>query len=56
MARLVRVGFPRSRAHTIARRWERLIHPLLYPPVYTLSSARVPAPLRLPLRAPRRYE
>jgi hypothetical protein len=31
MARLVRLGLPRLQALTLARWWERGVHPMLYP-------------------------
>lgn len=45
MARLVRLGLPRPRAHALAGWWERVVHPLLYSarrpllPVHVISLA-----------------
>jgi hypothetical protein len=47
MARLVRLGLPRPRALGLARRWERVIHPVLYPGRRPLIPVCVTAPVRL---------
>jgi len=50
MARLVRLGLPRPRAHTLARWWERVVHPLLYTALRPLIPMRVASPVRLAVR------
>ena len=56
MARLVRLGFPRLRALALARRWERVVHPWLYPVLNPLLLVCVAIPLAAggPSLAPRR--
>lgn len=49
--RLTRIGLPRPTALTIARWWEQMIHPFLYPAMRPLIPVRVPAPVRLSLRS-----
>jgi len=44
MARLVRFGLPRPRAHTLARWWERAVHPLLYSARHPLIPVCVAPP------------
>lgn len=56
MAIFVRVGVPRPTARLIARWWERLFHPFLYPPVGALVPVRVPAPMQPPFRYRRLYQ
>ncbi len=54
MARLVRLGLPRSRALALARWWERVVHPLLYPVLRPLIPVGVASLVRLAVRPPRR--
>ncbi|HSB73763.1 MAG TPA: hypothetical protein VLT62_30935 [Candidatus Methylomirabilis sp.] len=56
MAVFVRVGVPRPTARLIARWWEGVFHPLLYPPIGALIPVRVPAAARLPFPYRRLYE
>ena len=53
MTRLVRLGLPRPRALAIARWWERVIHPQLYPTLRRLIPVRVASSERLMARAQR---
>jgi hypothetical protein len=55
MARLVRVGLPRPRALALARWWEWVVHPLLYPALRPLIPVRVASPIRL-MASPRRRD
>jgi len=54
MARLVRFGLPRPRAHALARWWERVVHPLLYSARHPLIPVCVASPVRLAVRPRRR--
>ncbi len=56
MARFVRLGFPRPRALALARWWERMVHPWLYPVLNPLIPVCVAIPLAAggPSPAPRR--
>ena len=54
MARLVRVGLPRPRALALARWWEQVVHPLLYPALRPLIPVRVASRVRLAVRPRRR--
>jgi len=54
MARLVRLGLPRPRALALARWWERVVHPLLYPAPRLLLPVRVAPLARLRVRPRRR--
>ena len=47
MARLVRLGLPRPRAHALARWWERVVHPLLYSARHPLILVCVASSVRL---------
>jgi hypothetical protein len=47
LGRLVGLGCPRAAALSIARQWERLVHPLLYPSMRRLEPVRVQALPRL---------
>ncbi len=55
LARLVRLGVPRPAALALARTWERIVHPVLYPTLFGLTGVRVATPVRLELRPRRRY-
>ena len=46
MTRLVRIGFPRRRALALARWWEPVVHPWLYPALRPLIPAAVALPVR----------
>jgi hypothetical protein len=50
---LVRLGLPRARALGLARWWEGMVHPLLYPTLRPLIPVCVAAPVRPAVR-PRR--
>jgi hypothetical protein len=54
MARLVRLGLPRPRALALARWWERVVHPLLYPALRPLIPVCIASPVRLAVRPRRR--
>jgi len=51
MTRLVRLGLPRPRALGLARWWEGMVHPLLYPTLRPLIPVCVAAPVRPAVRA-----
>jgi hypothetical protein len=53
MARLRRLGLSRPRAIALARGWEWVVHPLLYPTLHPPIPVCVPAPVRL-AEGPRR--
>jgi hypothetical protein len=53
MGRMVRLGLPRPTALGLARWWERMVHPLLYPSMRTFVPVPVPA---RPRRYPRRWD
>jgi hypothetical protein len=53
MTRLMRLGLPRPRALGLARWWEGMVHPLLYPTLRPLIPVCVAAPVRPAVR-PRR--
>ena len=44
MARLVRIGLPRRRALALARWWEPVVHPWLYPALRPLIPVAVVVP------------
>jgi hypothetical protein len=50
MTRLVRIGFPRRRALALARWWEPVVHPWLYPAFRPLIPVAVAPPVRLRAR------
>jgi hypothetical protein len=52
LALLRRAKLPRAAALAAARRWERLVHPLLYPAVRRLTLVRVAAPAVRTYRIP----
>jgi len=52
MMLLERAGLSRRAARAVARRWERLAHPLLYASVQELSLVRVTAPAVRTYRIP----
>ena len=54
MTRLMRFGLSRPRALTLARGWEGVVHPLLYPPLCPTIPGCVAAPVRLADRLRRR--
>ena len=47
MTRLLRLGLPQPQALGVARWWERVIHPLLYPTLRQLIPVRVASPEQL---------
>jgi hypothetical protein len=52
MALLIHARLPRAAALRIARRWERLVHPLLYASAREMALVRVAAPAVRTYRVP----
>lgn len=52
LALLMRARLPRAAALAVARRWERLVHPLLYRSAREMTLVRVAAPAVRTYRIP----